>query len=136
MAESVECFNIPIPCHVLHSLESKMTGEEEFGLKYKFDKDSPLQGDEKVLKIFFVSHCQIIFAQVVYKVHVKDPALDDELMRQLEGNNTELLDTMMMNISDTLINRDKSARLRMLWEDLTFNSYERNSTSFGDCTQV
>ena len=113
-----------------------MTGEEEFGLKYKFDKDSPLQGDEKVFKIFFVSQRQIIFAQVVYKVHVKDPALDDELMKQLEGNNTELLDTMMMNISDTLINRDKSARLRMLWEDLTFNSYERNSTSFGDCTQV
>lgn len=36
MAESVECFNIPIPCHVLDSMEAKMTSDEEFGLKYRF----------------------------------------------------------------------------------------------------
>ena len=35
MAESVECFNIPIPCHVLDTMEAKMISDEEFGLKYR-----------------------------------------------------------------------------------------------------
>ena len=37
MAESVECFNIPIPCHVLDTMEAKMIEDEEFGLKYRFE---------------------------------------------------------------------------------------------------
>ena len=119
MAESVECFNIPIPCHVLHNMEAKMVADTKFGLKYKFDKDSPITGEEKV----------------VYKMSVEDPSLEEEMMRQLEGNNTDLLDSMVLNISDTLIHRDKSARLRMLWEDLTYSSNNDTYNSFGDCTQ-
>ena len=94
MAESVECFPIPIPCHVLHAMEAKITTEDKFGLKYKFDKDEPVEGEEKV----------------VYKVRVQDPSIEEEMMRMLEGNNTDLLDTMVLNISDTLIHKDKSAR--------------------------
>ena len=117
MAESLECFPIPIPCHVLDKLENN---NQQFGLRYKFDKDVPLKGDEKE----------------VYSVRVKDSMLEEEYRRQLEGNNTLLLDTMVLNISDTLIQRDKSARLRMLWEDLTFSSLEnRTGSHFGDCTQ-
>ena len=41
----------------------------------------------------------------VYRVSVQDPALEQEMRRQLEGNNTDLLDSMVMNISDTLIHR-------------------------------
>ena len=43
----------------------------------------------------------------------------------------------VLNISDTLIERDKSARLRMLWEELTFSSLENKTggSKFGDCTQ-
>ena len=42
-----------------------------------------------------------------YKTH---PHL--QVRRQLEQNNTELLDSMISNISDTLIQRDKASRLR------------------------
>ena len=35
-----------------------------------------------------------------------------QVRRQLEQNNTELLDSMISNISDTLIQRDKASRLR------------------------
>ena len=35
-----------------------------------------------------------------------------QVRRQLEQNNTELLDLMISNISDTLIQRDKASRLR------------------------
>ena len=46
-------------------------------------------------------------------------------------------DNQVLNISDTLIERDKSARLRMLWEELTFSSLENGTegSKFGDCTQ-
>ena len=83
MAESVECFPIPIPCHVLHTMESKMTTNDKFGLKYKFDKvwsrhyrneitkyfqDEPVEGDPKVL----------------YKVRVQDPSIEEEMLKMLE----------------------------------------------------
>ena len=75
MAESLECFNIPIPCHVLDKLENN---NQQFGLRYNFDKDLPLEGEEKE----------------VYNVRVKDSMLEEEFRKQLEGNNTALLDTM------------------------------------------
>ena len=75
MAESLECFNIPIPCHVLDKLENN---NQQFGLRYNFDKDIPLKGEEKE----------------VYNVRVKDSMLEEEFRKQLEGNNTALLDTM------------------------------------------
>lgn len=56
----------------------------------RFDKDSPVRGAEE---------------KEVYRVSVLDPALEQEMRRQLEGNNTDLLDSMVMNISDTLIHR-------------------------------
>ena len=56
----------------------------------RFDKDSPVRGAEE---------------KSVYRVSVLDPALEKEMRRQLEGNNTDLLDSMVMNISDTLIHR-------------------------------
>lgn len=56
----------------------------------RFDKDSPVRGAEE---------------KSVYRVSVLDPALEQEMRRQLEGNNTDLLDSMVMNISDTLIHR-------------------------------
>ena len=76
MAESLECFNIPIPCHVLDKLENN---NQQFGLRYNFDKDIPLKGEEKE----------------VYNVRVKDSMLEEEFRKQLEGNNTALLDTMV-----------------------------------------
>ena len=48
--------------------------------------------------------------KVLYKVRVQDPSIEEEMKRMLEGNNTDLLDTMVLNISDTLIHKDKSAR--------------------------
>ena len=75
MAESLECFNIPVPCHVLDKLENN---NQQFGLRYNFDKDLPLEGEEKE----------------VYNVRVKDSMLEEEFRKQLEGNNTALLDTM------------------------------------------
>ena len=56
----------------------------------RFDRDSPVRGSEE---------------RRVYRVSVLDPGLEQEMRRQLEGNNTDLLDTMVMNISDTLIHR-------------------------------
>ena len=76
MAESLECFNIPIPCHVLDKLENN---NQQFGLRYNFDRDIPLKGEEKE----------------VYSVRVKDSLLEEEFRKQLEGNNTALLDTMV-----------------------------------------
>ena len=47
-----------------------------------------------------------------------------QVRRQLEQNNTELLDSMISNISDTLIQRDKASRLR--WQ----NGEQRNQSSY------
>ena len=47
-----------------------------------------------------------------------------QVRRQLEQNNTELLDSMISNISDTLIQRDKASRLR--WQ----NGEQRNQGSY------
>ena len=115
MAESVECFPIPVPCHVIE----KMKGHQEFGLKYHFDRDEPIKDN-------------VISPKELFNVRIKDSLLEEKYRKELELNNTDLLDTMISNISDTLIQRDKSARLRMLWENLTFIPPE-NST--GDCTQ-
>ena len=40
-----------------------------------------------------------------------------QVRRQLEENNTQLLDSMISNISDTLIQRDKASRLRFSNDD-------------------
>ena len=63
-----------------------------------------------------------------------DSLLERRYRAQLEQNNTGLLDTMISNISDTLIQPDKAARLRMLWQNLTVPDQTQNDT--GDCTQV
>ena len=52
----------------------------------------------------------ITFSHIIAITYNRDQ--NGQVRRQLEENNTQLLDSMISNISDTLIQRDKASRLR------------------------
>ena len=58
------------------------------------------------------SHITVLTLTITYN---RDQ--NGQVRRQLEENNTQLLDSMISNISDTLIQRDKASRLRFSNDD-------------------